>query len=608
MTKYRQNGEDGINGSNNLTIKCARNEFESFQVLIYADGENLSNVDVSVSDFTKGADKVSDIVIYKQYYVNCSNNSRVEYKTGYYPDALLPKVDRYYGETRNTFPFSVSNGNVQGVWVDVGTESTTNPGTYKGQVTVTAAGKSPIILSINLIVWDFSLPSTATYPALFGYERSYVSYGHGRGLEWGGEWQLNMAKLYNKCALYHRISTKMGGNAPIIYSWDKVSKRLSITDWKNFTAEYEDALDGTLISSGPYSGAKMRVTLIANAWMVDNDPKIAISDKETAERQFLQQWWNKFRDKNWDPWTRLFIPSPKDEPKGTMFSWRGLTLPDYQICSDGADDVNAVNTGGYGIWKNIYVNAHNKPELDEFAKKGFFDPWVGHYAPDGWEKTNASSNYLYPRTGYPGYPNDDMRHWAYLSCMNNKCSGTGNEWYSGQIDWSADAPAIYNRIWSFVWWKYEIKGVLYWGMCQDNYHGEKAPYSSIWYYGSNGDGHLVYPGVASKIGLALPPSTPAIGGEHDIPIGSIRLKHIRDAMEDLEYMVLAKSQKGKYEVDDIVDQMFTNPVMPFAYWNLNKNSRDLNIVRERIANLITQNNAVEAPRNLRIITNGSSPD
>jgi hypothetical protein len=51
------------------------------------------------------------------------------------------------------------------------------------------------------------------------------------------------------------------------------------------------------------------------------------------------------------------------------------------------------------------------------------------------------------------------------------------------------------------------------------------PWTSIYYSGGNGDGTLVYPGTTAKIGGATP-----------IPLPSVRLKNIRDGMQDYEYL------------------------------------------------------------------------
>jgi len=590
VKKYRMGGEDGISGRSDLNIMSAKNEFESFQILIYADGENLVNVDVEVDEFIKGGDKITDVYLYKMHYVNCRNKSRAEYETGWYPDALLPKIDRYYNETRSTFPFSVNNGNVQGVWVDVGTEMTTNPGTYTSVITVSANGKQDKQLTISLTVWDFAIPSTSLYPTVFPYERSYMSYGHGRGIEWQGQWQLNMGKLYNKCALLHRISSGFAGGTFPSYSWS--NGILTITAWGNWLEEMADIMNGESINSGTYHGAKFRAVNAQAGWaVIDRDNRISNLDKQSAQRQFLQQVYDEFDRRGWEPFEKLFVPVSRDEPNGTRYTWRGSSMTDYEICIDNARDVNSVNTHGLGAWKNIYINKHNVPEISEFSSMGFYDPWVGHYICDNWDKDNwpCSNGYAYIRSNYSGYPNEDYRHWVYLSCMNNGCSGEGNSWYDGQIDWSADAPAYCNRFFSIVFWKYEVKGTLYWGMNQNNLHASNNPYIDLWYYGSNGDGHLFYPGVADVSGKSWdggsPP--PPIGGLHDIPIASIRLKAIRDGMEDLEYMEILKDIAGKSAVDKIVNEMFTNADVRFAYWSMKLNISEFLEMRKQLGELIS---------------------
>jgi hypothetical protein len=54
-------------------------------------------------------------------------------------------------------------------------------------------------------------------------------------------------------------------------------------------------------------------------------------------------------------------------------------------------------------------------------------------------------------------------------------------------------------------------------------------WQSVYAFGGNGDGTLFYPGR---------PET--IGGQAHLPIESLRLKHIRDGLEDYEYLKLAR--------------------------------------------------------------------
>ena len=105
-----------------------------------------------------------------------------------------------------------------------------------------------------------------------------------------------------------------------------------------------------------------------------------------------------------------------------------------------------------------------------------------------------------------------------------------------------DAPAIMNRIFPALGYWYNASGELYWqtNFCdtctRENIVGN-CPTASLpagewgmdaWedqlIMGGNGDGNLVYPGRIGRI-----------GGTHFIPIASIRMKQLRDGMEDNEY-------------------------------------------------------------------------
>lgn len=593
LTKYRQGGEDGISGSPTLLMEMAKNEFESFQVMIYADGETLSNVDVSVSNLVKGSDTIDDIYLYKQHYVNCVNQSRVEYPTGWYPDALLPKVDRYFHETRNTFPFTVEAGKIQGVWVDIGTTSTTPAGSYTGIVTVTAQGKDPIQHAVTIIVWDFALPSTSTFRSSFVFRESYATYGHGLGQNagWSGtQAAIDLSKTYKKAFLYHRIGSVFAEgramNGADKLPWDSATKTLRAANWEPWYTIHKDAMSGTAITSGPYAGAKQNTVHTPASWPADSSARtdIAIEDKETAARQYLQLVWDKMTSEGWNPMTTLYV-NTKDEPRCDQTStWRGITMSNCNVVIDQAQDAAAINTGGLGTFKNVYTNSKMRAGLEGFATYGLYSANTYSFVCPGWDNACTSGGTKISRDTYPGYPNGEI--WGYLACDNNACWQTGASWLSGQVDWSADARALYNRLPGFIWAKYEVTGTVYWGTNQVNIQGGADPYNSIWYFGSNGDGHLLYPGVANRTGRMLPANTPSIGGTHDIPIESIRFKHIRDAIEDWEYVQLAKAKVGKVATFAVLDQAFTNANIDNAYWNLNMDGGNFLATRRALTNLI----------------------
>lgn len=599
IQKYRQDGVDGTSGSQGLTIKAAKNEFESFQVLIYADGETLTNVDVTVSDFRNEDNVVDNIYIYKQHYLRTVNRSRAEYELGLWPDALLPKVDRYYGETRNAFPMYVSNGNVQGVWVDVGTTVQTVAGTYRATVTITADGKASVQLPVTLVVRDFALPSKKTFAGTAGLQDGYLSYAH-MGTAYHMSTMTSLFPLYAKAALYHGISTWPYGSGIYngTYSWNDSTATMSGFNATNWNSYYSNVRNGTAIASGPYVGAVAKASFLPGiggahnmgvSSVIERDTRISDRNKETAARQYYQSFYNNLGEHGWNPDEYLFIPVFDEPQTGVSVTWyreADNTANEVEVALDQANDARSIDTSVYGDgspFSNIFVNGHNSEAMANFP--GFFDPWIGHFAPDNWEKTNTNSSYIYPASGYP----DSKHAWAYLSCMSNGCAGSGNNWYSGQVDLSVDAPGVYNRFWSYIFYKHSRNGFLFWSLNTDMVNGGGDPYNSTWYYGSNGDGHLFYPGVAGEFGGSPGGShTPHIGGTHDIPIESIRLKHIRDGIEDMDYFAMAEAVTNRATVESIVDRVFTTSNIDLAYWSMVFEEEVHATILDQVASLISK--------------------
>lgn len=134
--------------------------------------------------------------------------------------------------------------------------------------------------------------------------------------------------------------------------------------------------------------------------------------------------------------------------------------------------------------------------------------------------------------------------WTYTAL----CQGKGNAPF-----WQIDFPPVEFRAPFWVSWHYDVKGFLYWSSIywtegQDPW---TKPHFRDQYWG---EGMLLYPGKAA-----------GLSG----PVPSIRLKLIREALEDFEYMTLAAQQGHQAEVDEIVDslaQSFTDwSASPEAY-------------------------------------------
>ncbi|NDQ56080.1 MAG: DUF4091 domain-containing protein [Acidipila sp.] len=103
---------DIVTGTPSLSIAAAQQEYADWQLLVTANGEDLSGVDVNVSNFRDGAGNVipsSNATIYFEKPLNVFYPSRFHFSdVGEWPDPLIAKVDPFVHETRNAFPFNVN--------------------------------------------------------------------------------------------------------------------------------------------------------------------------------------------------------------------------------------------------------------------------------------------------------------------------------------------------------------------------------------------------------------------------------------------------------------------------------------------------------------------
>jgi hypothetical protein len=138
--------------------------------------------------------------------------------------------------------------------------------------------------------------------------------------------------------------------------------------------------------------------------------------------------------------------------------------------------------------------------------------------------------------------------WWYQSCGSHGCSITGGGYFDGWPSYMIDDPAVSNRVMPWLAWKYRIGGELYFNTVES--YGHSDPWIDNYLFGGNGDGTLFYPGRPKRI-----------GGTKDIPIDSVRLKLIRDGLEDYEYLLLLEKVAGRegtaQKVDRVVQNIYT---------------------------------------------------
>jgi hypothetical protein len=501
-------------GPVSAVLEAARNEFEPFQLIITADRDVLFNVDVNVTDLQDANGHLipaASIMIYKAIFMNVTAPSSTEGELGEWPDALIPKRDEYSGEVRDGFPFPIGFGRNQPIWIEIYVPQEAAAGLYTGSVTVTADGELPVSVPIRLTVWDFALPSTSTLKSAYSIDHRLLPQGHGLP----DSAKVDLVQRYLKANLLHRLTDS---DLPSPVEVGRLNSNGTI-NWAAFDRLFGPFLDGTIFpAGGKLPGAKMTAY------------QMAVSNHQT-DITYLRDYARHFREKGW--FDRLFEYTCDEPPRScswsTVRAWvDALHQADPELRSLVTSNIQRTNA--QGISDRIDLVTPVLHYMDDKPAGAGGDPGM---------TGNQRSKY-------------GKEVWWYQACDSHGCGHTGGDpavdpgrhnigWPSYMID----LPAMFNRVMQWESFKYDIQGELYYDMVYA--YGQGDPWSAINYFSGNGDGTLYYPGSPS-----------IIGGSTDIPIETIRLKLIREGMEDYEYMNLLKLLGESAYADQQVARVVTN--------------------------------------------------
>jgi hypothetical protein len=586
-------------------IKSARNEFEPFQLAL-KNSENMSQVDVEISDFTgPGTIASGNVTIFWEGYINVINASTIEGQTGEWPDVLCPKVDAYYHEARNCFPFNLTSGRIQPLWFDVFVPESTVPGSYQATVRVTSGGSEVFSGAVNLEVWNFSLPATSSLQSNFvsdwnGIWRAY----------YGGTWPpgsfttlVELQRLYIKAGLRHRMTF-----TPISIQWGTWNATLN--DYSYVTDSYfHQSLAGFLGDSNSTEYGNSSMTSIWKSLAGLYSKYLCAQQNKTAGACTATDIVNACTNLTGPPpglmeeliknleitsakmtpaEKSLFMILPIDEPgTGGDFGKCSYTNPmlDYNTSKLMAEEIH--NAG----FKTLITRSRKAELLNTSAvppRNDYWDSWVSPFnniVGHTWDGIFFNNRSLYDEDIANG-----ASLWWYTACGTHGCAAaTGGAGYNGYPQYSVDYQGIYTRIFAWMLFKYDIQGEELWSTTSEH---SKDPWYILWstVFGGNGDGNFLYPGVPNTTAAGLPYAstfnnvttwrgnhTPSIGGIHNIPIESIRLKMIREGYEDYEYFKLLKDLG-----DDAFAKNETSNLVNNTY-NFSHNPDELYASREAVA-------------------------
>jgi hypothetical protein len=496
-----------------VSLAAARNEFEPFQIVLRATSQQIDAVDVEMSDLRGPQNSVigkQNSTVYFEGFVDLKTPSNIEGRTGEWPDPLIPRVDRYYGEKRNAFPFNLADGRNQPIWIEIYVPPATPAGIYRGNVSISVREKVESTIPVQLEVWNFVIPSTSTLPTSFGFSGLSAARQHFNRYT-NDDDLARITYIYQKAALLHRISIHGGMMNPPVFNRNGGKNKI---DWKSYDAEVGPFLDGTAIPNNePLAGAKATTVELRTSGSAETDD---------LKVQYWREFARHFREKGW--FERLFD-----------YVWDEPRKEDYTSVLEKA---RLVHTADPGI-RNM-VTAPFNPAWDRAI-----DIWT------------PLINCVQVRKGFPPFcdPSVELAGyepqlksgrslWWYQSCASHGCYTIGGAYFSGWPSYMIDISPVANRIMEWMTWKYHIQGELYYSMVDAYNNGN--PWDNVNRYAGNGDGTLFYPGRPDRI-----------GGKTHIPIESIRLKLIREGLEDYEYLhMLGSSQIAGDSANQVVRSVY----------------------------------------------------
>ncbi len=502
-------------------IWAARNEYEPFQVIVRAEGETLEKVTVEASPLKSSSGSAIEaefITLFREHYVYIRRPSyRCATPPGLYPDALIPFVSPIDGKDLKPW------------------NQRTNPNGAKYD-----AVPCTIYPGFNQAFWvDVYVP--AGTPA-----------GEYRGSVVIKVRRHDPVRLPVRLTVWDftlpenpTMKSHFGSFGRILKWFDVKSgsekaraierrfcemmaeHRITPPVPSHFYPEVKE--DGSIDATRTHEALKEFMTkLHVNAFQMRFR---AFSDPLGADRKrnkrFLSSMYDYLKQNGWADGAYVYIlDEPNDAQAYEEVRRRGALV--HEADSEIKVLCTEQTTSSNPSWGDLY---------------GAVDIWVPLW-PLHDEQTAAARRAA-----------GDLL-WSYTAL----CQGKGEPLW-----WQMDVPVLNYRMAPWTNYRYHMVGLLYWTTVY--WDSVKDPWldQPSFRLAYNGEGALIYPGKDAGF---------------DGPITSIRLKNIREGMEDYEYLVLLEKTVGRRAVEKEV----LSVTRSWRDWEKDPNA--LFAARERIARQI----------------------
>jgi len=509
-----------------VILDAAGNEWTAFQVVIAAGEGPIGGVSVEITALTGPLDAVisaDNAELFLEYYVqietpspcepllglpNCGGHDVYIRSPGYYPDALVPFLDPYaQEETPVAVPFDVPGNDLQTVFVDLHVPADSPAGDYSGEVLVTSNGESLASIPLSLHVWDFNIPVKRNIATSYGLIFNYISKYHGGPDGPDDEAEEYFIRNYELEFHKHRIDLEKYRD-PLRVELDEEGN-LAPIDFAEYDAFFAPRIDGSYYPDG--AGIN-RFDL--GKFGPGKGTKEFSEDQYSEAARIVAE---HLEDKGWLKHVYLYS---LDEP-WQLEKWRDGSYAKINA------DVELLNKKT-GLWKgHVMVTGPFAKSVDEAVDIWCPDTFMydeGNYGPGTWPGPEKYEELLA----------DGKELWFYVCRMN----------VPPFLGYDIDTKLGYEpRLLKWQAWYEKGTGFLFW---TTNYWNNSDPWNIVVKnpkvfveeFDRHGNGILIYPG--NHDGKKAPTGSPE-WVSMDGPVFSLRMKQIRDGLEDWEMFILASS-------------------------------------------------------------------
>jgi hypothetical protein len=535
-TRHVPRSELPLKGAN-VKIGAARNEWVSFQILLRSDtpvmGVGLEAGDLrGPNGSLLGRDNTR---VYRQHqlHLEVGTYRNDAFKPDWYPDPLIPFLHPVTGKPLTgariiAVPFDLPANETHAFWVDLCIPTNAPPGDYHGIYRVTRNGGETFELPVSLTVWNFTLPQTPTLVTEFGAPRLRD---------------------------YYRQRAK--ANQPEPSDWKAIETQCAqlLSEHRFNAVPPSEMLSPQSQPGGAFEIPARQVQALrefvdryhVNALQTPH-PESAVKDPK-AEPDRLRAWLGAF-DRAAKELNRpgiLFYTYLRDEPN---------TLEDYRYVQKWGGAFREAKSVVKVLvveqpWTAPGEGGADSAWGDLYGAVDIWCPLFSLHHQDSAAKRQALGEMI----------------WTYTAL----CQGPPTPW------WHIDFPLLNYRVPAWMAWRDGMKGLLYWGgMSYWNQTEDpwlKAPFYTGDGKPQQGEKGIVYQGEGSLV-------YPANDVGYDGIVPTIRLKALRDAIEDYEYLAILQ-RLGKARAAHRVVSALTPT---FFEWNKDPQAYDQ--ARVRLAQMI----------------------